>query len=290
MSVASTCAAPAPTPLVGGGHAPTAQPAVEQPPPTTPAPPVMGAGPQLAAALEQISVAIANLAHVLAAMAPVAGGGGVGGCGCAMAGAAAAAGGGGAYAGAAQPSSTPPEPIPMPAPAAAAVPAAPPPPPTALTPTDAQLAARIDSAVLAGTGLAGKGAVIVEAARRYRVPIDFALAVYQKEASFAKAGTKADRNNNPGNLRFADWQREHGGAPNDGFTKFPTMDDGIRASMALLARPMYADAVARRDWGAIISRYAPSFENDTAQYIRQMDQYTATFRDKLGVDEQWLHR
>ena len=47
--------------------------------------------------------------------------------------------------------------------------------------------------------------------------------------------TLAVRNNNPGNLRFADWQAEHGGAPNGGFTKYPTIDDGIRASVHLLS-------------------------------------------------------
>ena len=101
--------------------------------------------------------------------------------------------------------------------------------------------------------------------------------------------TLAVRNNNPGNLRFADWQAEHGGAPNGGFTKYPTIDDGIRASVHLLSMGSYKPAIDRRDWGAVISRYAPSSENDTAIYIREMDEWTADYRAKLGISEHWVH-
>jgi hypothetical protein len=159
-----------------------------------------------------------------------------------------------------------------------------------LSPTDTQLAARIDDKLLKGTGLAGKGGVIVAAARKYQVPVDFLLAIYRKEASYAKPGTLADTNNNPGNLRFGDWQTEHGGAKNGGFTKFPTMDDGIRASAHLLSLSLYKDAVAKRDWGGVISVYAPSSENDTATYAKQMDEWTGEIQKTLGIDEHWLHR
>lgn len=158
-----------------------------------------------------------------------------------------------------------------------------------LSPSDAELARRIDQKVLSGTGMAGKGSVLVAACRKYQVPVDFMLAIYQKEANFAKSGTLADRNNNPGNLRFADWQTEHGGVKNGGFTTYPTMDDGIRASVHLLSLGTYRSAVDKRDWGGVISRYAPSSENDTATYIKQMNQWTSDFRSKLGIDEHWLH-
>ncbi len=158
----------------------------------------------------------------------------------------------------------------------------------ALKQSDQQLAKKLDEQVLKGTGLAGKGAVIVEACRKYGVPVDFVLAIYRKEASFARAGTLADRNNNPGNLRFADWQGEHGGVKNGGFTKYPSMDDGIRASVHLLSRGAYKLAIDNRDWGGVIRIYAPEFENDTATYIKQMDDWSAEYRSKLGIDERWL--
>ena len=160
---------------------------------------------------------------------------------------------------------------------------------SALRQSDQQLAKKIDEDVLKGTGLAGKGSVIVAACRKYDVPVDFVLAIYRKEASFAKGGTLADRNNNPGNLRFADWQTEHGGVKNGGFTKYPSMDDGINASVHLLSRGAYKQAIDKRDWGGVISIYAPSFENDTATYIKQMDDWSSEYRSKLGIDEHWLH-
>lgn len=287
---ASTCSLP-PTPA----SVPDATlPAAEATPSTT------GGGPaDLSAAIEQVRVAVDQLAQVVATMSPgagVAGGGdaaagsevtGGGGSGCGMSG----CGGGGAPAAtpaaasttqASGPGTAPPLPS-APAPATAATPT------TALRTSDAQLARNIDQKVLAGTGLAGKGGVIVAAARQYKIPVDFALAVYQKEASFAKAGTLADTNNNPGNLRFADWQKEHGGVPNGGFTKYPTMDDGIKASLHLLSQGRYKEPVQRRDWGAVISIYAPTSENNTALYIEQMNEYTANFRAKLGIDENWVN-
>jgi hypothetical protein len=294
---ASTCTLPPPVP--GGG--PT-----DVPPGTTP-PGASGGGPaELGAAVEQLRVAVDQLAQVVNSMTAGAAGGGAsttggGGSGCGMSGCGGStdASGGGAALGAAPPggggmgaptagaNAAPSAPRVTgggaPAPAAAAAPAG------ALNPSDAQLAKDIDAKVFAGTGLAGKGAVLVDAARKYHIPIDFALAVYQKEAGFAKSGTLADRNNNPGNLRFADWQSEHGGAPNGGFTKYPTMDDGIRASMHLLSMGRYKDAVARRDWGAVISIYAPSSENNTDLYIKQMNEYTANFRQKLGISENWVN-
>jgi hypothetical protein len=269
-------------------------------------PPVAGGGPtELGAAVEQLRIAVDQLAQVVSTMTVGASGGGAsttggGGSGCGMAGCGGSAGasGGGAALGAAPPSGggmgAPPAgangaPTPPPVTGGGGAPATAATPTGSLNPSDAQLARAIDEKVFAGTGLAGKGAVLVEAARKYRIPIDFALAVYQKEASFAKSGTLADRNNNPGNLRFADWQKEHGGVPNGGFTRYPTMDDGIRASMHLLSMGRYKDAVARRDWGAVISIYAPSSENNTELYIKQMNEYTANFRQKLGISENWVN-
>ncbi|GBQ58842.1 structural protein [Komagataeibacter swingsii] len=74
------------------------------------------------------------------------------------------------------------------------------------------------------------------------------------------------RNNNPGNLDFADQPgaRLETGVPDPRFAAFPTMDDGIRALRDQLLR--YAahgmDTIA-----AIIDIYAPPIENATGAYI-----------------------
>lgn len=73
------------------------------------------------------------------------------------------------------------------------------------------------------------------------------------------------RNNNPGNLRVspAPWRGTIG--ENQGFAVFDTMHNGLRA----LARQIitYQDRYNIRTVSAAISRWAPSTENNTAQYI-----------------------
>jgi hypothetical protein len=165
-----------------------------------------------------------------------------------------------------------------------------------LSAADAATAAKIDAEILAGTGMAGLGTTIVQASREHAVPVDFALAIFKKEAAFVQPDTLAERNRNPGNLRWASWQAEHGGHAEGqgnsggGFTAFPTLADGTRAAIALLGRPSYADAVARRDWGAVLAKYAPPSENDTGEYTRNMYEWSAGFRDTLGIGEDWLAR
>jgi LysM repeat protein len=161
----------------------------------------------------------------------------------------------------------------------------------ALTQSDDQLARSIDERVLAGTGLAGQGATIVGAAREYGVPVDFVLAMLRKESSFLSPENDLSiANNNPANLRFADWETEHGGAEGTGgFTHFPSIADGIRAQIHLLSRDPYAGMVARRDWEGVVYRWAPPSDgNDSALYARQMYEYSAEYRALLGIGEDWV--
>ena len=71
------------------------------------------------------------------------------------------------------------------------------------TPTAPQTAsgAKINQ-ILKGTNLAGKGDLIAKLAKEYKIPAELALAMFRKEASFASTGSLAQRNNNPGNIRF----------------------------------------------------------------------------------------
>jgi hypothetical protein len=154
-----------------------------------------------------------------------------------------------------------------------------------LSAEDAALAERVD-AELEGTGLAGQGATIVAACRKDNVPVDFVMAQLQKESSFLSPENNLSiANNNPGNLRWADWEAEFGGTP-DGegnFTRFPSVEKGIQAQVHLLGT-VYREEVDNRDWYALVSRYAPASDgNDVELYARQMEEWSANWRKKLGL-------
>ncbi len=73
------------------------------------------------------------------------------------------------------------------------------------------------------------------------------------------------RNNNPGNIKSGQFANQHGATGTDGdFATFASMQDGIRASIALL------HSYASRGYDtirSIVSRWAPGNENNTAAYI-----------------------
>lgn len=83
------------------------------------------------------------------------------------------------------------------------------------------------------------------------------------------------RNNNPGNLRYSSFSQQLGATGKDdgGFAVFDTMQQGIEAAVKLL------ESYAARGYDtikSIISRWAPSSENDTSGYI-------ASVAKKLGI-------
>lgn len=71
----------------------------------------------------------------------------------------------------------------------------------------------------------------------------------------------AQKNNNPGNLRFAGQRGAVVGA--GGFAKFETIEDGFAA----LGRQINLDASRGLDLGQFINKYAPKVENDTDSYL-----------------------
>jgi hypothetical protein len=79
-------------------------------------------------------------------------------------------------------------------------------------------------------------------------------------------GTRAWRNNNPGNIEFGPFAKAHGAIGTDGrFAVFPSYEAGRAAKGALLFESKgYRDLTI----GEAIARYAPSFENDTGAYTR----------------------
>ena len=79
-------------------------------------------------------------------------------------------------------------------------------------------------------------------------------------------GTRAYRNNNPGNLRYTSWTQGQGATGQDdkGFSIFPDYDTGWRALLALLMLRVRQHP----EWSILdlFNSYAPPTENDTAQY------------------------
>jgi len=84
-------------------------------------------------------------------------------------------------------------------------------------------------------------------------------------------GTLAWRNNNPGNIVASAFTRRHGSiGVNRRFAVFPDESMGTEAVGALLRTSRYnASTIAQA-----IARYAPSFENDTPNYIAAVARWT----------------
>ena len=81
-------------------------------------------------------------------------------------------------------------------------------------------------------------------------------------------GSRAWRNNNPGNIRESDFARRNGaiGAAG-GFAVFPDYEAGFAALIALLRAPSYQNLNLEQ----AINRYAPPSENDTDAYINSVE-------------------
>jgi len=83
------------------------------------------------------------------------------------------------------------------------------------------------------------------------------------------------RNNNPGNIRYGDFAYKNGATGRDsgGFAIFPSMEAGVAAQRALLQNYLLQGNDTIRK---VVSKYAPSSENDTSGYIAEVSR-------KLGV-------
>jgi peptidoglycan hydrolase-like protein with peptidoglycan-binding domain len=147
-------------------------------------------------------------------------------------------------------------------------------------PVDGSKAAKLN-ALLKNSGLAGQGEHMLAMSKKYNVPVELALAMFWKEAQWNTTGV-APGNNNPGNLRFAEWERELGGVPNGGFTKFPSVAKGVEAYFRLLGSSTYRSFVDNRDWAGLVNKYAPPSDgNDSALYARQITEWMAKYRAQL---------
>lgn len=139
--------------------------------------------------------------------------------------------------------------------------------------------ARINE-ILRGTNLAGQGNLIAQLSKQYNIPAELALAMFRKEASFASTGSLAQRNNNPGNIRFVGQEGATSGA--GGFARWNSMEKGIEAYFKLLDRG-YRSFIDRKDWAGLVNKYAPPVENDSDLYTRQIVQWMREYRQRISA-------
>lgn len=90
-------------------------------------------------------------------------------------------------------------------------------------------------------------------------------------------GSRAARNNNPGNLDFEPWLAHAFGAvletPLKGetarFAKFPTLEIGRAALKTLVLKDYLGLSIAQ-----FVAKYAPSTENNTIAYVKNICSFT----------------
>lgn len=86
------------------------------------------------------------------------------------------------------------------------------------------------------------------------------------------------RNNNPLNIRIGnDWKGERPNAKDKSFEEFTSMEYGIRAGFIILRKYITGYNGLTQKFNTIekmISRWAPTVENNTAAYISQVSKMT----------------
>ncbi len=91
----------------------------------------------------------------------------------------------------------------------------------------------------------------------------------------ASGGSRAWRNNNPGNLEDGKFARANGAIGTDGrFAIFPDITTGFNAMASLLATNSYQNLTIE---GAI-NRYAPPSENNVENYLKSIERQTGFTR------------
>jgi hypothetical protein len=104
------------------------------------------------------------------------------------------------------------------------------------------------------------------------LPLTLSQAIARQEGFYVQPGeasypTRAQRNNNPGNLEYSAFTRAHGATGTDGrFAIFSSSDAGFLCLIELLALAAY-QSLSIED---AIARYAPANENDTEAYVNNV--------------------
>ena len=97
-----------------------------------------------------------------------------------------------------------------------------------------------------------------------------------------RQGTRAWRNNNPGNIEYGDYARSMGAIGSDGrFAIFPNYETGRRAKERLLFE---TSSYRNLTLDQAINRYAPSFENNTSAYIQNVSESAGVSPNTRMID------
>ena len=90
----------------------------------------------------------------------------------------------------------------------------------------------------------------------------------QRHEGYYVKGSRAERNNNPGNIISSPFTDRHGSIGSDGrFAIFPDYATGRKALHTLLFKTRVYPTLTVE---AAIARYAPSIENNVEAYIRSV--------------------
>jgi hypothetical protein len=104
------------------------------------------------------------------------------------------------------------------------------------------------------------------------LPLTLSQAIARQEGWYADTPNRPQQNNNPGDIEYGPFASCNGAIRSDngtligGFAVYPDAETGFASLITLLKRKPYFEATVRD----AISRYAPSTENNTEEYIENV--------------------
>lgn len=103
------------------------------------------------------------------------------------------------------------------------------------------------------------------------------LEAMARQEGFYVKGTRPNKNNNPGDIEFGPFAKQHGATGSDGrFAIFPSAAAGF-AAMGALLRKHYAGLTIK----AALNKYAPPVENATDIYLAHVCEWSGVHPDDL---------
>ncbi len=125
----------------------------------------------------------------------------------------------------------------------------------------------------------GFGSKFVEYGRKHNIDPAVALAFFRIESSCGTKGI-AVQNKSVGNIRYTkldDSRKSKTYSNNNGFRKYSSWDAGIEDFFKHLTQSKYYIRAGRTTVEKIVPVYAPSIENDTANYIRRVNAFVSEY-------------
>lgn len=105
------------------------------------------------------------------------------------------------------------------------------------------------------------------------------LEAIARQEGFYEAGSRSQRNNNPGDLEYHGWEELYNGTKGSDprFTVFASSLDGFRALRHLFTFPMYFGKTLEDAFNI----YAPPNENQTNMYLTHVCMWTGLSRSSI---------